>query len=217
MLYLLFAEGAERIVGKEGIAYENVDFWSNKLLPFLKQRVWVAETADMGRLCVFTADRRKFICFADNAECCGRDRREMALLARQAQARFIREGRKAIGSARKRITAQVVADATNEIANRAAASPTLRLVHDEAHPERATLAVASRALEDAAADLSSATMGAGVRSDLEDLHERNWARYQRLRKKPTSEWSDGDHEFVAVYTNSVSFRVEMQHRQEKSA
>jgi hypothetical protein len=111
----------------------------------------------------------------------------------------------------------VGAAATNEIANRAAASPTLRLVHDEAHPERATLAVASRALEDAAADLSSATMGAGVRSDLEDLHERNWARYQRLRKKPTSEWSDGDHEFVAVYTNSVSFRVEMQHRQEKSA
>jgi hypothetical protein len=218
LLYLMFAEGAERIVGKEGVRYENADFWDNLLIPFIKQAVWVAETGDMGRLCVFTADRKKSIAIAENPERAGKDRREMAILARQAQGRFIREGGRAIGSARKRITPQVVADAVQDInRTRAVASPSLRLVHDNENPERAALAIASRALEDAAADLSSTT-AAGIRSsDLDKLHDQNWTRYQQLQKRPMSGWGDEDREFVAVYSKSAAFAIEMRYLRERSA
>jgi Mu transposase-like protein len=217
ILYLMFAPGAERIVGKEGIAYENVDFWHRKLIPLIKQPVFVAETHD-GRLAVYTADRKKFICVAENPERVGKDRREMAILARQAQARFVVEGRKAIGGACKKITAQVVASALDEVNANARTTPvsSLRLVHDTAAPERAAVSLASRALEDAAAGLSQSLAGPPM-YNLDDLSEQNWRRYTKLTNKPSSAWSEEDGLFMRVYSNTPACRLRLEELRERSA
>jgi hypothetical protein len=214
-LYLMFAEGAERIVGKEGVHYENVDFWEHALIPLMKQPVWAAETTAMGRLAIFTADRKRFICIAINPEREGKDRREMATLARQAQARFIKEGRKAIGGARKKITAQVVANAIDEM-NVPRPSPSLRLIHDVQAPERAAVSLASRALEDAAAGLSRSIAGL-PEYNLDELSEQNWARYTKLIKKSSQVWSEEEALFMRVYSNTPACRLRLEETQERSA
>jgi hypothetical protein len=197
LLYLLFAQGAERIIGKEGIAYERADFWTDSLIPWMKQRIWVAETSNMGILAVYTADRKRFIDYAVNAERVGRDRREMALLARQAQARFVKEGRKAIGTARNRITAPVVADAVHDISSRTATSPGLRLVHDTDRPEQAAVAVASRALSRVGSDLSAASAPTETRVD--DLAARRQAHYQKLIRIPAEQRTEEQTQWLAVF------------------
>ena len=70
-------------------------------------------SGDLGRYLLFleTPRGREFIATVENSERCGRDRGELALLARQAQDQFIRTGRAGLRRLRKRIKPETLADA----------------------------------------------------------------------------------------------------------
>lgn len=214
-LRMVFGKGGFRVVKKEGVNYEGIWFWHVDLIPFIGRRVFVVETGDMGLLMVLTENRGEEIAVAVNLDRVGKARRDMAILARTAQRRFVKEGRAALRSVRAKIKAGVVADAITEV-RADSPLPTTALLPKYPTPQAAAAAVAARALHAAAADLSRgsspaiATQAAEVEAAEHPPTSRTaelLAEWSRLTALPASERSPHDNKKLRGIEASYEFQA----------
>jgi hypothetical protein len=104
-------------------------------------------SGDFGRYFVFrdTPKGREFLCIVENEDRLGFDRSNLALVARQAQDKFVRESRADLRRIKNRIRPETLVDAHLELAARNApelASQAVDVIHNTA-----ALAAASAALD----------------------------------------------------------------------
>lgn len=93
MLLMPPARGGTRVVGKEGITIDGVDYWVERLIPGQRLQVRL-DPADAGRIYLYTdTDPWRFIGIGVNPDLAGLDRAELAGRMRADQAIFEREGR----------------------------------------------------------------------------------------------------------------------------
>jgi putative transposase len=119
-LAIIAEEAVARRIGRDGIRIAGARFvpTTSSINEYVGH---VGETAlcfpdpagDLGRYLLFleTPRGREFIATVENSERRGRDRGELALLARQAQDQFIRMGRADLRRLRRRIKPETLADA----------------------------------------------------------------------------------------------------------
>ena len=114
-LALLAEHAVRRRIGREGIALEGARFVAVELGAYVGQDVTVFPdpSGDMGVVHVFLETRagREFLCQAVNVERLGLDRSNLAILARQAQNRYIREQRAEMRRIKNRIKPETLIDA----------------------------------------------------------------------------------------------------------
>src|SRR6266849_3442262 len=114
-LALLAEHAVRRRIGREGIALEGARFVAVELGAYVGQDVTVFPdpSGDMGVVHVFLETRagRGFLCQAVNVERLGLDRSNLAILARQAQNRYIREQRAEMRRIKNRIKPETLIDA----------------------------------------------------------------------------------------------------------
>lgn len=93
-----------RKVTKSGIRTENTTFIAAALGVYIGQQVFVRHNPDdLGRIYVFTAETKEFICEAVNPESMGISRREVSIEAKAAQKKVLKEKRKEIKSIQRTI------------------------------------------------------------------------------------------------------------------
>jgi putative transposase len=110
-----------RTVQKKGIREDNAWFICAELEVGRRVHVRYDETDnDLGRLFVFDADDMSFLCVAECPERTGMDRREVAIKARQLQAKRVQEKRAALKAIAKKVnTDDVVGEILRDRAERA--------------------------------------------------------------------------------------------------
>ena len=179
---------------------------------------------DMGCYLLFleTPRGRTFIGTVENAERCGRDRGELALLARQAQDQFIRTGRADLRRIRNRIKPETLADAildqatTECLAGRAPPVQTLALTRP-ALEERSDVgeraSAFSRAGEGAFHQNAELLDAAATERSSSDDHRPDdpaaaWRRYGELRS--TSCLSVENRDWMTHYETTREYRVAVQ-------
>jgi len=229
-LDVLLADCGEVMVRRDvGIQYANARFWHDGLIPFIGNKVRLCASEDMGEMhCFSTGQKPEFICIALNVARHGLRRREIAIIARTSQRKFVRERNLETSRLRKKFTTERVADAIVEIAGRngeAIALPGQIELHDT--PE---LRAAADALAPAAAashDPEEIARGAEVLRRIDNAagartlptDEELFARAMNLEQTPRTRWTAQDREFMARMEADPDYRgrrmVDMEFRRER--
>lgn len=194
-------------------------------------------SGDIGRAFLFidAPTGREPICTLENVDRLGMNRSDLAILARQAQNKFLREGRAELRRIKHRIKPETIADAILDHA--VATSPFLAPQAEEIAHTTAALAAASdadtsflisrqpRAARHDPAELAEAdamfdaafagaaraggAMSAAAESAEQgaDDEDRRWNRYCRLRDLTDSAISDSDRFWMRSYETTPEYRV----------
>jgi len=115
-LDVLLSYVGERVVRRDGIAFERGKFWADELITHIGRRVRICAGNDFGELHVFDANSGDFLTVARDFSRLGIERREVAIAARAAQTRFIAERRAEDRRLRRRFSTAKVAAAIADLA-----------------------------------------------------------------------------------------------------
>jgi transposase InsO family protein len=191
-LDVLLSYVGERVVRRDGIAFERGKFWDDELIAHIGRRVRICAGNDFGELHVFDASSGDFLAIARDFSRLGIERREVAIAARAAQTRFIAERRAEDRRLRRRFSTAKVAAAIAELAaekSQPLATPEEIELHD------------TPAIRAAIEAVRSADKPKLIAHDSDQI-ERGDAILREMAERNSSSWPD-DGELLARYARIV--------------
>ena len=235
VLDLLLGDNGIAVVGRRGIRFDKAEFWDDALIPYEGQEVQFIRTQDAGVLIVLTYDpqnnRWTFICNAVCPERQGIDRHVVALMATEAEKRWVSDElarmnkrkreqkpeniwREVLDDAKVRasLTPLPAAGSVMALPYLAAAIPQVRQALDDLGVRKQE---ASHVVVDNATRLNSVATPASDDCYDEEAHERAAVeRYARLLETDRAQWSeeDKDQDFMELAGELPSVKAFMKER-----
>jgi putative transposase len=208
-LDMLMGAGGAAVVGKKGIRVDSMFYWSDELIPFRGRRVEYVKLRDLGNIAVYSADEpATFICIAQHPETAGLDRQVVALTAKTAERRYMKEQLGTLRRERRRFRPETIWPAIieNKAANLAARLTETPASNVVSLPYRTDAISAARAAADAldnmpARDGAVATTITGELADhaTEDREARRRAKFERLSQISPANRTEDEAAWLAVY------------------
>lgn len=238
-LEMLAEDGVVRVLGREGVAVEGARFVATAetigdYVAHIGERaiVYPDPRGDMGRYFAYldSPGGRQFVAVLENIDRLGHDRSNLAMLARAAQDRFIRERRAEMRRVKARIRPETVVDAMLDVAasrrnpvepgaaelieHRTAALAAASVagevsdfsgrLHEPVY-DAAELAEADAMIAAAEASVPAARIG-----DEYDEADARWRRYRKLAARDAAELADDEIEWMRNYEATPEYRVALE-------
>jgi hypothetical protein len=203
-LDMLIGAGGTAIVSKKGVRVDSMFYWADELIPYRGRRIEYVKLRELGNIAVYSADDpATFIAIAQHPETAGLDRQVVALTAKTAEKRYMREQLGTLRCERRRFRPEKIWPAIIE--NKAALAAA-RLTETSSSnvislPYHTDAISAARRAMDALDNMPArdAAVATTVTGEPADREARRRAKFERLSQIPPEQRSEDEAAWLAVY------------------